>query len=325
MILSFVSTSPGQIEEDPDGGIKMFHRPVVIEAKLHPPMRGQTVYFGLVDEDDPSTDDPIVDPNGPLGNDNRGPAWLTAKTALTDQRGVARVTLINSRFLGDDVKVLATTDPKEAREFQTLLKGNVIETPEIEAEWDALERRIAALWTQIEEVWKKGGMNRVDSFSLLKPDRRLTRAEESLLSWCLKLLRQGEKARRSRYAVVQDLGRLRHEWVIPVLASIAKNRREEEMIRVKALMALAQVPSKKVFPILIDLVDDSDAMVRFNAADRLWMFFGRLVEFKGFGERNPRGDVERARYRFLAQQWRSWWKTNQHTVNIPWIMGSVQR
>lgn len=88
---------------------------VTVVAKLRTPLSGKKIRFKVFDIDDPSSDDPIVDPNGSVGNDNRSNSYFftdsfAAKSneRTTDANGEARVTLAVGQNPGDNYRVVAT-------------------------------------------------------------------------------------------------------------------------------------------------------------------------------------------------------------------------
>lgn len=73
----------------------------------------KTVYFKAFDIDDPSTDAAPVDPNGNMGNDNRGQpqaGTLSALSAQTDSNGVATVDLSVTMHPGDNFVVAGSAE-----------------------------------------------------------------------------------------------------------------------------------------------------------------------------------------------------------------------
>ncbi|MGH9945909.1 MAG: hypothetical protein ACRD6X_01770 [Pyrinomonadaceae bacterium] len=91
-------------------------RIVRVNAQISQAIQGVRVYFRNFDVDDPS-DDPNIDDNGILGNDNRqergtaGSAGvLSAPSALTDSNGVATVEFMVTKQPGDNFVISATTD-----------------------------------------------------------------------------------------------------------------------------------------------------------------------------------------------------------------------
>ncbi len=87
---------------------------VSVAAKITTGEAGKRVYFKSFDVDDPSSDASPVDPNGKLGNDNRGApkdGLLSASSAITDQNGTAAVTFATTQQPGDNFKVAASCNP----------------------------------------------------------------------------------------------------------------------------------------------------------------------------------------------------------------------
>ena len=84
---------------------------VKVTATTNPVARNQQVFFKSFDVDDPSSDDAPIDPNGKLGNDNRGfpqRGTLSSAAAMTDNNGVATVDFTTTRQPGDNFKVAAS-------------------------------------------------------------------------------------------------------------------------------------------------------------------------------------------------------------------------
>lgn len=76
--------------------------------------QGTRIYFKSFDLDDPSSDDPDVDPTGSQGFDNNGgprlSGTLSASYALTDASGIATVEFETTKQPGDNFMVAAGTD-----------------------------------------------------------------------------------------------------------------------------------------------------------------------------------------------------------------------
>lgn len=86
-------------------------RVVTVRAIIGEPIAGVPVHFASFDVDDPSNDSRPVDPNGPLGDDNRGQAGkgeITQATVLTNAAGIAETTLRVGLQPGDNYRVAAS-------------------------------------------------------------------------------------------------------------------------------------------------------------------------------------------------------------------------
>jgi hypothetical protein len=88
----------------------------VVRATIESPLAGVTVFFSWWDVDDSSASGPPLDltedADGPTGCDNRDTspyAALSARSAVTDERGVAEVICWLSPFPGDNQVVIAST------------------------------------------------------------------------------------------------------------------------------------------------------------------------------------------------------------------------
>ena len=117
--------SPLDANPTPAGGLRIYpgkqaprdavdRRSVWVDAEVHPPRAGVTVFFRAFDVDDPSSDSAPVDGNGSAGNDNRGlprSGRLRAGSAVTDARGIATVEFAVTRQPGDNFRVAASIHP----------------------------------------------------------------------------------------------------------------------------------------------------------------------------------------------------------------------
>jgi hypothetical protein len=86
-------------------------RGVTIRAIIGEPIAGVPVYFASFDVDDPSNDSRPVDPNGPVGDDNRsqaGKGEISEAVVLTDASGIAETTLRVGLQPGDNYRVAAS-------------------------------------------------------------------------------------------------------------------------------------------------------------------------------------------------------------------------
>jgi len=111
--------SPLDANPNAGGGLRIFpdktspndtvnRRAVRVKATISMPIAGVQVYFKAFDVDDPSTDDSIVDPTGPAGNDNRGAQNLdTVVSAPTDANGTAEIILNTTVQPGDNYRIAA--------------------------------------------------------------------------------------------------------------------------------------------------------------------------------------------------------------------------
>jgi hypothetical protein len=115
-----------EIDDDPmvSGGERIFvgkrtpgdtaaadRRKVRVRAQLSEPIAGVRVRFRWFDADDPTSNNPPIDPNGLAGDDNRGMgAYLSSTTAFTDEDGEVSVVLSVSRQPGDNFRVVASAE-----------------------------------------------------------------------------------------------------------------------------------------------------------------------------------------------------------------------
>lgn len=119
-INSPVLPNPGTGEAGTAGGMRMFpdylsyedtvdRRKVRVKATTSPPTSGKTIYFKLIDVDNPAYDTaPIDDETQEF--DNLGAASLSATSAVTDSNGAASVELTVSWAPFDNYVVVASTD-----------------------------------------------------------------------------------------------------------------------------------------------------------------------------------------------------------------------
>jgi len=83
-------------------------RRVLVRAQLSEPLANVRVTFKFFDVDDPTTNDPELDPNGSAGGDNRGSgAILSNPFADTDEAGQATNYLVVTQQPGDNFRVAA--------------------------------------------------------------------------------------------------------------------------------------------------------------------------------------------------------------------------
>lgn len=93
-------------------------RKVRVKATTTPVVDNRRVYFSWWDIDDPSTDDPPIDPNGSTGDDNKGEGETLSPTyTVTNGSGEARVTFTVAMQPGDNYKIAASINQTKLGEM----------------------------------------------------------------------------------------------------------------------------------------------------------------------------------------------------------------
>ena len=112
----------GRVFPDANDSNENFNDALVVKATLtENPRAGVTVYFEAVDVDDPSSDDPVIDPNGSAGGDNStlstgrfvgaNAATPMLVQAVTDDQGVAAAPFQVQHQPGDNYVFFAALEP----------------------------------------------------------------------------------------------------------------------------------------------------------------------------------------------------------------------
>jgi hypothetical protein len=134
-------------------------RKVRVRAQLSEPFPGIRVRFRLFDMDDPTTNDPELDPNGSAGDDNRGlGAGLSSVTALTDSSGQASVVLSVSGQPGDNFRVAASAEAPSTGTHDFLAGVSVVGTALYNGYYldpTSTQASAAAIATPLLTVWRR--------------------------------------------------------------------------------------------------------------------------------------------------------------------------
>jgi hypothetical protein len=134
-------------------------RKVRVRAQLSEPLAGVHVEFRLFDVDDPTTDDPELDPNGSSGGDNRGlGALLLPASATTDETGQASATVVVTQQPGDNFRVAATARATGATNTfldgvsvsgKDLINGYVLDETFTQASAPAIATPVLTVWRRL--------------------------------------------------------------------------------------------------------------------------------------------------------------------------------
>lgn len=127
-------------------------RYVRVIALLSEQLANREIEFQVYDVDDPSTNDPVLDPNGNSGNDNRSvdryfvESGDVSATAVTDVNGNAEVTLAVSQQPGDNYRIAAVPKVTSAN---NAAQNNILDNVEINGQYLAYEAaQVSELFTQ---------------------------------------------------------------------------------------------------------------------------------------------------------------------------------
>lgn len=148
--------------------------------------------------------------------------------------------------------------------------------------------------------------------------RPLSTNEIAIVDHCRKVLREtaGKKSRKAveqRGSAVFKLGRLRHESILPMLRDIAKDKKENPQIRVRAVEGIAKIQDAAAVSALVDLVGSSSPQV-YTAADNQLSYLTGASMGNGayFG-----AEKFAAKRMQMQSKWRAWWARNRKTYQPP--------
>lgn len=153
-----------------------------------------------------------------------------------------------------------------------------------------------------------------------RSDRQLTDAEEKKFQEYVTSLQAGNKGKWPREGAVFELGgEIGHERCLPILTKIIKDPKEKEQVRIKAILGLSKIQDNRIIPILIEMLEDSNQNLRFQAYDRLWVMTGQRIGAEDGAwkynekEEAPQQKIIRQR---AVQEWRVWWEDNKTTFKV---------
>jgi hypothetical protein len=114
-----------------------------------------------------------------------------------------------------------------------------------------------------------------------------------------------------------ELHRLAHADAIPVLERFARDQRNEDDWRARAIEALGQIPDPRVIPILLDLLADNDGRVAFSA----WSGLNRMMGVPentelGWDNVSTEFDYMRPAPPQFVARWRQYWLENKDVIRL---------
>jgi len=141
-------------------------------------------------------------------------------------------------------------------------------------------------------------------------DRKLTPEQRERISVLGDLLIDKSKDFMKREDAARELGlELAHQYCIPPLLAVIRDRNENRGTRQKCVIALSQISDKRVIDLLIEALSEDEGNVVYQAARQLTGLTRQSFVVEPSAPRE-------VRQREMIDKWREWWARNRQTYEV---------